>query len=75
MLGAIMPEPLAIPTISISAFSILHFLFAIFGNVSVVLIALAASNQFGSLYGDVCFKLSITLSESSCSPITPVEAV
>ena len=45
ILGAIIPEPLAIPDILINLLPILHSSYASFGLVSVVIIALAALNQ------------------------------
>ena len=44
--GAIIPDPLAIPMMSISILSIKHFLDETFENVSVVLIVSAAFSQF-----------------------------
>ena len=48
ILGAIMPDPLAIPIISTSTSSIKHFRDEIFEKVSVVLMVSAAFSQFVS---------------------------
>ena len=73
--GAIMPAPLAIPFRVTVTPSILSVLVAIFGNVSVVMIARA-----GSIHGVIAARLKqvcrtpSNFEASSGSPITPVEA-
>ena len=70
-----MPDPFAIPTISISVSSILQTLLLTLVNVSVVLIAVAALAQSRFFRGLTNFKLFIIILGSNCFPITPVEAV
>ena len=75
MSGAIMPAPLAMPLIVTLALPIFAVAVATFGNVSVVMIALAAARK-----SPVCARAtspSITPSKACAfngSPITPVEA-
>ena len=75
MSGAIIPAPLAMPLMVTAALPMLVLAVATFGNVSVVMIALAASCQNSSL--PAATIPSITPSNAvalSGSPITPVEA-
>src|SRR5712675_1922879 len=75
MSGAIMPAPLAKPLIVTVALPSLAVAVATLGNVSVVMIALAASSQASGCVAAT--RPSITPSNAlalSGSPITPVEA-
>ena len=75
MSGAIMPAPLAMPQIVTVALPSFARAVATFGNVSVVMIALAASRKRPG--ADCSTSLSSTPSNfcaGSGSPITPVEA-
>src|SRR4051812_7151353 len=75
MSGAIMPAPLAIPLMVTVVFPILAVAVATLGNVSVVMIALAASSHGSGLAWAT--MPSITPSNAlalSGSPMTPVEA-
>ena len=75
MSGAIMPAPLAMPLMVTVALPILALAVATFGNVSVVMIALAASRKPPALA--FAARPSMTPSKAcafSGSPITPVEA-
>ena len=77
MFGAIMPEPLHIPTILCFLFPINVSLKKPLGKVSVVVIALANANQSSFLFllekimGIAC----IILLMGNCSPITPVDEI
>src|SRR5258707_14984280 len=75
MSGAIMPAPLAKPLIVTVALPSFAVAVATLGNVSVVMIALAASSQASGCVAAT--RPSITPSNAlalSGSPITPVEA-
>jgi hypothetical protein len=75
MSGMIMPAPLAMPLMVTTVLPIEVFAVATFGNVSVVMIARAASSQPSPLA--FATSASITPSNtlaSSGSPITPVDA-
>ena len=78
-LGAIIPEPFAIPAILITLFPTLNSSYANFGLVSVVIIAEAIFTQINlfasslSLATNVANELLI-FSTGNSSPITPVEA-
>src|SRR5258706_2575213 len=75
MSGAIMPAPLAKPLIVTVALPSFAVTVATLGNVSVVMIALAASSQASGFAAAT--RPSITPSNAlalSGSPITPVEA-
>ena len=75
MSGAIMPAPLAMPLMVTAALPMLVLAVATLGNVSVVMIALAASSQKSGRAAST--SPSITPSNAlalSGSPITPVEA-
>ena len=73
MFGAIMPEPLAMPAMFTATPSISQLAPAPFGNVSVVMIAAAASGQFTGArlrFG----RAAAIFTSSSTTPMTPVEA-
>src|ERR1041385_784642 len=75
MSGAIMPAPLAKPLIVTVALPSLALAVATLGNVSVVMIAWAASSQASGVAAAT--RPSITPSKAlalSGSPITPVDA-
>jgi hypothetical protein len=69
-----MPEPLAKPLIVTGTPSIVALCVAPLGNVSVVMIAHAASAQFADETAAKAFGSAATiLSAGSFSPITPVD--
>ena len=75
MSGAIMPAPLAMPLMVTVALPSFTLAVATFGNVSVVMIALAASSQpSGATSAASLSSTPLNLLASSGSPITPVEA-
>ena len=78
MLGKIIPEPLAIPAILIFFLFMKKDFLLNFGIVSVVIIALAACNQFLAkviLFAFMSFGIVFLIfSMGNLSPITPVEA-
>ncbi len=75
MSGAIMPAPLAIPQIVTVALPSFAPAVAVFGNVSVVMMARAASRKRpGSAFATMPSSTPSNLPASSGSPITPVEA-
>ena len=72
--GHIIPAPLAMPKAVISLPPILHFSNAIFGNASVVIIALTASFQPFDERDETSFGMPFfSLSIGSLCPITPVD--
>ena len=74
MLGAIMPEPLAMPLTTTGTPSISARALAPLGKVSVVMIAAAASDQVSSARrACIAGSAALSFSTGSCSPITPVE--
>ena len=75
MLGAIMPEPLAMPLMIISVSPICAVRVADLAKVSVVMIDLAAwSHELGASEPYRSAIASVILSSANGSPITPVEA-
>src|SRR5262249_4996370 len=75
MSGAIMPAPLAMPQIVTGVAPNRTIAAAPFGNVSVVMIALAAASQApGAAPATRSAITAVNLVASSGSPITPVEA-
>ncbi len=74
ILGAIIPAPLAIPTIAPSLEPTLTFLDTYFGNVSVVMMALAASLRLAEPSDPaISLILGLIFSIGSLTPMTPVE--
>ena len=78
-LGAIIPDPLAIPQILINSSPIIISSYATFGLVSVVIIAEVLFSQYILLCSDLNLStrscnLSLTCSTGNSSPITPVDA-
>ena len=74
MLGAIMPDPLAMPLMTTGTPSISASALAPLGKVSVVIIALAASGHALSERRSWSpGRASHRRSVGNCSPITPVE--
>src|SRR5262249_52892736 len=75
MSGAIMPAPLAMAQMVTVVLPMLVLAVATFGNVSVVMIALAASSQPpGLAFATIPSMTPSKAAASSGSPITPVEA-
>ena len=73
MFGSIIPDPFAIPRIFISLLSIKKFFNDNFGNVSVVMIASAASSHDDPLIESMQLNASIIGFVFKNSPITPVD--
>ena len=78
-LGAIIPDPFAIPQIFINSSPINNFFISYFWFVSVVIIAEAILIQYILLCSVLNLstksgKLSLIFSTGNSSPITPVEA-
>ena len=73
ILGAIIPDPLAIPITLTSKFLYLTLEIAYFGKVSVVIIDLAASSIEFTKTGFLFFMQDVIIDGFNSSPITPVE--
>jgi hypothetical protein len=75
MSGAIMPEPLAMPLMVTVLPPSFALTVAALGNVSVVMMALAAMDQASGSAASASFGRALVMKEgSSGSPMTPVEA-
>ena len=73
ILGAIIPDPLAIPIILTSKFLYLTLEIAYLGKVSVVIIDLAASSIEFTKTGFLFLMQDVIFDGFNSSPITPVE--